>query len=68
MNTVENLRVGGVNVDKSFVSSDFELLSAVLILVRRTKNGYDLFLCGKGDRTAYLRACFFMVSTIFSVA
>ena len=33
------------DVDESLVSSLLELLSGILVLMNRTQNGYNLFLC-----------------------
>ena len=39
------------DVDKTLVRTHFKLLTAILVLVYRTENGYDLLLGRKRDRT-----------------
>ena len=39
------------DVDKTLVRTHFKLLTAILVLVYRTENGYDLLIGRKRDRT-----------------
>ena len=43
------MTLGRVNIDNSLIGSLLELLAAVLVLVRRAENGYNLSLGGKGN-------------------
>ena len=49
--SVNNLLGRLDDVDKTLVCTHFELLTAILVLVYRTENGYDLLLGRKRDRT-----------------
>ena len=58
VNAVQQLRIGAVDVDDPLVGADLELLAAVLVLVRRAKNGDDLLFGGQRDGAADLCARF----------
>ena len=45
-----SLLVGVENIDQSFVGPALELLTGILVLVNRAKNGNDLFLGRQRDR------------------
>ena len=58
VNAVQKFRVGAVDVDDSLVRADLELLAAVLILMGRAENGYDLLFRRQRDGPADLCARF----------
>ena len=58
MNAVQKFRVGAVDVDDPLVRTDLELLAAVLVLVRRAKDRYDLLFGGQRNGAADFRARF----------
>ena len=47
-----SLLLGVENIDKSLVRAHFELLTAILVLVHRSKDRYDLLVGRKRNRTA----------------
>ena len=57
-----SLLLGVKDVDQSLVSAHFELLTAVLVLVNRSEDRYDLLVGRKRNRTADLASvslCYF---------
>src|SRR5690606_22204350 len=55
--SLEGLRVGFENVDKTFVGSYLELLARLLVNVWTTQNGVATNRSGKGNRSGYASAC-----------